>query len=385
MKRKKKKILIVLSTQAHEGGSHPYALLVAECLAKHRGAAYELVAVCNNYFWRNWCRKNGVRCINRTFPYLSDTEEKFNYLFPYIAKIYNSFFTPMGKMLRKEKIDIILITRQLAFIPNYNVKLVMPVHDLMHRYERKFPEVSSDFDRREIAAKCLASYAECIFVDSQLGKRQFRESYMKKSAKKPYIYSLPFIAPESEGLGEGKYIETPDKYIFYPAQFWKHKNHINLVKAVGILKDSIKDIHLVLTGSEKNNCYEIKRYIADSGLEDNVTIMGFVDNENIVYLYKHAVAMIMPSYFGPTNIPPLEAMMLGCPVAVSNKYAMPEQVGDAGLLFNPDSPNEIAECIRRLWTDETLRNCLKQKGYQKVSRWTKKQFERKLLKIIDKL
>ena len=63
----------------------------------------------------------------------------------------------------------------------------------------------------------------------------------------------------------------------------------------------------------------------------------------------------MPSYFGPTNIPPLEAMALGCPVAVSNKYAMPEQVGDAGLLFDPDSPEEIAKCIKAMWLDDKLR------------------------------
>lgn len=383
--KRKKKILIILSSEAYEGGSHPYAVTVAECLAKNNGCTYELVAICNNFFWRNWCRKNKVKCINHTLPYLSDMEKKFNYCFPHIAKIFNSYLTPMGKMLRKEKIDILLVTRQLVFIPNYGVKIVMPVHDLMHRYEPRFPEVVTDFDRREIAAKCLASYGECIFVDSQLGKKQFRESYMRKHMRKPHIYSLPFIAPETIERNKGKYIEVPKRYVFYPAQFWKHKNHINLVKAIKILKDSIDDIHLILTGSEKNNCYEVKKYIVDAGLEDNITILGFVDRENITYLYKHAVAMVMPSYFGPTNIPPLEAMALGCPVAVSNKYAMPEQVGNAGLLFNPDSPNEIAECIRRLWTDDALREEMKQRGYRRVNRWTKKQFEKRLLKIIDML
>jgi glycosyltransferase involved in cell wall biosynthesis len=116
-----------------------------------------------------------------------------------------------------------------------------------------------------------------------------------------------------------------------------------------------------------------------------VTILGYVSNGNIAYLYKHAVGMVMPSYFGPTNIPPLEAMLLGCPVAVSDKYAMPEQVGNAGLLFNPDSPEEIASCIEKLWMDENLRERLKKLGYKRVKQWNKEKFNKRLLKVVKEV
>ena len=95
--------------------------------------------------------------------------------------------------------------------------------------------------------------------------------------------------------------------------------------------------------------------------------------------------MVMPSYFGPTNIPPLEAMLLGCPVAVSDKYAMPEQVGNAGLLFNPDSPEEIASCIEKLWMDENLRERLKKLGYKRVKQWNKEKFNKRLLKVVKEV
>ena len=129
----------------------------------------------------------------------------------------------------------------------------------------------------------------------------------------------------------------------------------------------------------------IRQYITQNGLADNITIMGFVSNGNITYLYKHAAGLVMPSYFGPTNIPPLEAMALGCPVAVSDKYAMPEQVGDAGLLFDPDSPDQIAACIRKLWCDEAMRQDMIQKGYQRIKRWTVKEFGKRLQKVIEKV
>lgn len=380
-----KRVLLLLSSDPQDGGSHPYALLIAESLVKNRKENYELMAVCRNAFWRGWCRKNGIRCMSQDFPHFSVIEEKVNYLFPHISRFYNSYLTTMGKILRHEKIDIIFATRQLVPMPNYNVKLIMPVHDLMHRYERCFPEVVEDFDRRERAARGLAAYGECVLVDSRLGKKQFAESYMKRGCKKPYVCVLPFTAPKYIGQYEEAYIETPKRYVFYPAQFWQHKNHINLLRAIELLVTDIPDIHLVLVGSEKNNMGKIRKYLEEHGLDEHITIKGFVSNENLIYLYRHAVGMIMPTYFGPTNIPPLEAMTLGCPVAVSNKYAMSEQVGDAGLLFDPDSPEEIAGCIKKMWQDEELRQGMIRKGYERMAKWTAKEFADRLVKIINKL
>lgn len=359
--------------------------MIAESLVKKRKEDYELTAVCKNAFWRGWCRKNGIRCICQGFPEMTETERKINYLFPHLAKLYNTYLTPMGKALRHEKIDIVFITRQFYSIPNYNVKIIMPIHDLMHRYERRFPEVIEDFDRREIAAKCLTAYGECVLVDSRLGKKQFVESYMKGRRQKPHICVLPYTAPKYIGQNEEAYMETPERFVFYPAQFWQHKNHMNLVRAIELLVPEISDIHLVLVGSEKNDRGKLRRYIEEHGLQAHITINGFVSNGNLIYLYRHAVGMVMPSYFGPTNIPPLEAMTLGCPVAVSNKYAMSEQVGDAGLLFDPDSPEEIADCIQKMWRDEELRQEMIRKGHARMARWTANEFGDRLVKIINKL
>lgn len=380
---KKKNIGLILPTKPEDGGQHQYALLVVMCLLEKRDTAYNLIALCGNSFWRKLCKEKEIKFLNCSFPTNSLSEQKFNCNYPFLAEIYYTYMTTLGKIIRKEKIDILFSTQQGTFLPNYKVKIISPVHDLMHRYEPRFPEVSEHFEEREIYMKCLAKYATCILVDSKLGKKQFEKSYFDKSIRNPHVVSLPFVVPEHVWNATEKYIEVPDKYVFYPAQFWKHKNHINLVKAINLLKNTIPDIHLVLVGSEKNNCNEIKKYIAENKLKNHVTILGFVSNENVTYLYRHAVGMIMPSYFGPTNIPPLEAMALGCPVAVSNKYAMPEQVGKAGLLFNPDSPEEIAECIKQLWTDKRLREKMRILGYKRVQRWTQKEFGEKLFKIIE--
>lgn len=377
-----RKIGLILQTEPKDGGQHQYAVTIVECLLEKLNVDYELVAFCGNHFWRKWCREKKIKCLESPFPDISEMGKQFNYFNPFFAQIYYTYMTYTGEQIRREKIEIMFSTRQGSFIPNYRVKIISPVHDLMHRYEPKFPEVKKDFKNRELYMKCIAKYTDCVLVDSTLGKRQFNESYIKKISRKPYIVSLPFITPEYIN-GKEEYIEVPSKYVFYPAQFWKHKNHINLIRAIKIVSEEIRSIQLILVGSEKNNYSEIKNYIAKYKLENNITILGFVKDGNMIYLYKHAIGMIMPSYFGPTNIPPLEAMALGCPVAVSNKYAMREQIGDAGLLFNPDSPEEIANCIKRLWTDEKLREKMICLGYKKIAKWTKYEFGNRLHKIIN--
>lgn len=380
---KKRKIAMVLVTEPCLGGGHQYALEIAECLKQLPDSQYELVAICKNRFWSKWCKENGINFFSLNWSEQEPKQIIRNLRFPLCTRIYNTYATEVGKIVKREKIAVLFVTAQI-YIPNVMAKMITPVHDLMHRYEPSFPEVQNEYQWRELVFKFQARCVDYILTDSKLGKKQFVESYLKKSRSKPHIVPLPFVVPSHVAEVKEEYIEVPNRYVFYPAQFWKHKNHINLIKAIKIVKKDIDDIHLVLVGSEKNCGKEIKKCIAENSLEDNITIMGFVSNENITYLYRHAVGMIMPSYFGPTNIPPLEAMALGCPVAVSNKYAMPEQVGDAGLLFNPDSPEEIADCIKRLWLDRELREEMVKKGYHKMSTWTREDFENRVLKIVEK-
>lgn len=380
-----KKIVIILSSEPEWGGEHRYASTLMECIEK-MNSCMEFMAICGNWHWRKWCEQHEIKILNTAWPSLTEKEQEYHLKHPLFSRLYVMYMTEFGKTIRRKKIDAVLCTTQGTFVPNLGRKVIVPVHDLMHRYEGRFPEVSKGYKAREIFFSSKAKYAWCVLVDSQIGKRQFIDSYsgyMRKNL--PHIISLPFVVPNYIMECVEEFTDTPTKYVFYPAQFWQHKNHINLIQAINLLVKDIPDIHLILVGSEKNSGRKVKQYISDHGLNEHITIKGFVSNGNIIYLYKHAVGLIMPSYFGPTNIPPLEAMALGCPVAVSNKYAMQEQVGDAGLLFDPDSPKEIAECVRKLWTDESLRQEMIRKGYQQMKRWTVKSFSRRFQHIIEKV
>ena len=97
-------------------------------------------------------------------------------------------------------------------------------------------------------------------------------------------------------------------------------------------------------------------------LEDQVRFTGFVSNEEINYLYSQSFALVMPTYFGPTNIPPLEAFKLNVPVLYSDLPGLRDQVNDAALLLNLNDPKSLVENLKKLLSSNQLRNSLIAKG-----------------------
>lgn len=128
-----------------------------------------------------------------------------------------------------------------------------------------------------------------------------------------------------------------------------------MIEAAALLKDAIPDLHLVFVGSKKEGYKGIHELVEKFKLTRSIYFLGYAPDIDIPEFYRRARAMIMPSFFGPTNIPPLEAIALGCPVAVSDIYGMPEQMGDAALYSDPNNVNDIAEKIYIIWTDDKLR------------------------------
>ena len=97
-------------------------------------------------------------------------------------------------------------------------------------------------------------------------------------------------------------------------------------------------------------------------LESRVRFVGFVSNEEINYLYLQSLALVMPTYFGPTNMPPLEAFKLNVPVLYSYLPGLRDQVNEAALLLDLNDPNSLVLNIKKLLSSSDLRNNLINKG-----------------------
>jgi glycosyltransferase involved in cell wall biosynthesis len=262
------------------------------------------------------------------------------------------------------------------------------IHDLMHRYEQRFPEAASPDEIRHRERLFTATLEQCdlVLVDSRVGAEQVLESYPR--AERSRLRILPFTAFEDilTCSPQRPRRDIPPKFLFYPDQFWKHKNHAGLAKAVARLRKNLPDIHVVAAGNTKQNGYDdFYAVVTACGLESALSLPGYVSTEELAWLYQHARALVMPTFFGPTNIPPLEAMAFGCPVAVSGIYGMPEQCGDAALYFNPADIGEMAEAVRRLWTEDALCDTLREKGLARSREYTYTHFEERMRRIIEEL
>ena len=263
------------------------------------------------------------------------------------------------------------------------------VFDLQHRLQPWFPEVSrwGEWEIRERGLSRFLPRAAAIIAGTQAGADEIVRFYRVPAAR---IYILPHPTPafaldapeaDPEVLTP---LNLPESYLLYPAQFWPHKNHLSLLLALKQLHDEGNFTPgLVLVGSDYGNQEFIREQVQALGLAEQVHILGFVSREQLIALYQNALALTYLSFFGPENLPPLEAMALGCPVIAADVDGAQEQLGDAALLVPPHNPSEIATAIRKLANDDLLRLGLAQRGRSRAADWTTDDFVRRAFGILD--
>jgi len=154
-----------------------------------------------------------------------------------------------------------------------------------------------------------------------------------------------------------------------------------LVQTLKILKDKGFDLKIVFTGSNQGNMDYIKSQVKSLNLEKDVIFAGFVTREELVSLYKNSFGLTYASLLGPDNIPPLEAMAVGCPVFISNLQGHIDQLGDRATYFNPLNPEDLAEKILNYQRNDELINSNKEFAYKRNSDF----YIQKVFNLIDEI
>ena len=164
---------------------------------------------------------------------------------------------------------------------------------------------------------------------------------------------------------------VPNDFVFFPANFWKHKNHDALLQALRLLeRDQGLTIDLVLTGHAVPNGCPVEARAEEYGIASRVHHLGYVSIDELAYLFRDARMLVFPSRFEGFGIPLVEAMASGCPIAAANATSFPEVAGPAALLFDPVAPRAIADAIARLWRDEKLRQEFSAAGRREAERFS---------------
>jgi hypothetical protein len=198
------------------------------------------------------------------------------------------------------------------------------------------------------------------------------------------VAETPTVVCEDSSFSVREKYGIQNDFFIYPAQFWPHKNHVNLLHALAIIKSKDPSVpNLILTGSDKGNWNYVETKARDLGVDKYVRYLGFVPKDDLDCLYQQAMALVFPTFFGPDNLPPLEAFANGCPVIASNVSGSEEQLGDAIISFNPSKPEELAEAMLRVFHDVSLRTTLRQRGYDRASKLTPSNYVERMCTILD--
>lgn len=303
-----------------------------------------------------------------------------------------------ARWFRRLDLDLMLYPQPDKRSFQLGIPYVAAVHDLEHRLHPEFPEVSEGglWEAREyLFSNCIRN-AELVLTDSEVGRRQVIECYGGPGVTADKIRPLPFLPASylradlsaDERQRVRALYNLPESYLFYPAQFWLHKNHQRLVEALATLSVEGLRPHLVLAGSHTHRMREatfqaVIRTAKRLNVLDQIMYLGYVPDEDMSGLYGGAACLVMPSLFGPTNIPVVEAFGLGCPVVTSDTPGMREQSGDAAVYVDPLSVDSIAAGIRRILREPGLSQELVRRGRVRAASYTRADYMARLLQVLN--
>ncbi|MBI3631785.1 MAG: glycosyltransferase, partial [Candidatus Staskawiczbacteria bacterium] len=319
--KNKKNIGIIFPPRSGNGGIFQYAMSVAEALINFCGDF--------NYIIFYFDEKSPKDCLmienkgNVNFIALKKRKENLIFKAGVAVGILTGkpIFT-IGKhnkeILKKAKIDLLIITSPLLAGFEYDIPFIFPILDVMYiNYHLYFPEYSALKTRivSQVVIKDLADRSKLSIACSEWDKNDIVK-FLKQSQNK--LVTIPMVPPgyvysykdmsQAEADGLIRKYNLPEKFLFYPAQFFPHKNHLRLIESIKILKEKYREkVNLVLAGNPKvniDNYNKVKELIRKFNIEDQIFILGYIEDKEVVALYKKSTSLILPTFSGPTNLTP---------------------------------------------------------------------------------
>jgi glycosyltransferase involved in cell wall biosynthesis len=295
--------------------------------------------------------------------------------------------TRFERALAADGIQLVWFSTNLA--EECDLPFIFTVFDLAHLECQWFPEVAAngEWERRWHLFRRYIPRATAVIVPNEVGREQVQRHFGLQDDR---VLCLPHPTPQFALEAADRNV-SPDglahwgigrPYLLYPAQLWAHKNHYGLLRALRELRDRGAGYELVLVGSDRGQRGYIERLIEELELGGRVHLLGFVETEALIALYKHAHALVYLSYIGPESFPPLEAGALGCPVVAADIPGARQQLGDAVLLVDPTDPVAVANAVTRL-EDGAVRAELLARGRKLAEERTAEAYVRGVLDFLD--
>ena len=318
------KLAFVIEQNALSGGGYFHTLNSIQVIASQTGEHDEIIVLADSpeQDWASLDFNKSFYVYNNDFSFIQFLQEKLELFGPDLVFYLSP--TPTPKYIR-------------------NFPYVYTIWDLGRFELPTFPEythISPQESNHEIYRTCLQSAVACFIPDANL-KKKVSSLFNIPLAR---IITLPLShnpnLPSEILSSPGNRIEGQ---IFYPAQFWPHKNHVRLVQALAQLNNSGENFHVLFSGTDKGSLENVKKHVKKYDLNDRVDFLGFVPDNHIAEAYLTSELLVLPSYLGPNIMPIYEGWFYQIPIVASSAFT--DCIGDAGVIFDPDSVTSLASAI----------------------------------------
>jgi glycosyltransferase involved in cell wall biosynthesis len=268
---------------------------------------------------------------------------------------------------------------------------VMTVHDMLEHMSRAREQ--SGFWRSlyfQTTKRVLAGAAR-IFAVSNFTRNEIEKLFDIPPERIEVVYNAideRFLRGHASSADRdliARRYQVTYPFLLYAGRVSPHKNVVRMIEAFSALKTELgrdqayPDLKLIIIGDDLSGNPDLRRTVVRSGVQNDVRFLGFIPIEVLRIFYDEAKVFVFPSLYEGFGLPPLEAMVHGTPVVTSNVSSLPEVVGNAAVLVNPENVFEIMRALHRVLTDQSLRKRMKERGYQQAAHFSWETSVRRIL------
>jgi glycosyltransferase involved in cell wall biosynthesis len=274
---------------------------------------------------------------------------------------------------------------------------VMTVHDVLdYLYRVKSRSNFSQMMHYRMTRFAL-HHAARIFAVSNFTKQDVARIFHVPECKIEVVYNAiddrfrmgHATDADRQMISERYQVHYP--FILYAGRISPHKNVVRTIEAFSALKTDLAkdgimdDLKLIIIGDELSKHPDLRRAVIKSGVQYDVRFLGFVPIDVLRIFYDTAKVFIFPSLYEGFGLPPLEAMAHGTPVVASNTSSLPEVVGKAAVLVNPENVFDIKRALFRVLTDQALRDKMKEAGREQSAKFSWETSVRRMIEVYEEV
>jgi glycosyltransferase involved in cell wall biosynthesis len=302
---------------------------------------------------------------------------------------YREFRTALQRL----QCDLVHIPNLFSIPRALPCRYVMTVHDMLDHMARAREQ--SGFWRSlhfQLTKRVLAG-ASRIFAVSNFTRNEIEKLFEIPPERVEVVYNAideRFLRGHASAADRdliARRYQVTYPFLLYAGRISPHKNVVRMIEAFSALKTELErdgaypDLKLIIIGDDLSGNPDLRRTVVRSGVHNDVRFLGFVPIEVLRIFYDEAKIFVFPSLYEGFGLPPLEAMVHGTPVVTSNVSSLPEVVGNAAVLVNPENVFEIMRALHRVLMDQALRDRMKERGYKQATRFSWELSVRRILDV----